>query len=391
MKLTKYFLKLKTKFKKKYFLCCFFFIIILSLGIYNTYNYKSLFLEFKTDFDNYEFSKANNILLTKECYNPIKSIFLSKDLNDYFSNKVAKISDDLNNSNISDEDALVQLKEINHYSILSKNDLLCVINSVNTYTNSQNNYDNGVEYYDDFNYTEAINSLKKVSPLSLNYDDALVYINKSKAKIKENLFIFCDELAEKDYYSKAINLLTDNISVIGNDSDIQNKISELKTKQQSYYDKKSEISEASSYALTSEILPTNINTLNIESNTSYFINVNLATQKTYVYKGKADSWQLIRTCPCSTGIDSEVTPSGSFATQEKGTWFFSEKYNQGGKYWTQITGDILFHSVPYARDKKTVLDYTLDEPSSHGCIRLSLEDAKWIYSTIPKGSKIIIK
>jgi hypothetical protein len=26
---------------------------------------------------------------------------------------------------------------------------------------------------------------------------------------------------------------------------------------------------------------------------------------------------------------------------------------------TQITGDILFHSLPFAKDKSTILDYTL--------------------------------
>ena len=161
--------------------------------------------------------------------------------------------------------------------------------------------------------------------------------------------------------------------------------------QQAYYDKNSSIAEASSEALTSTITPSNINTLNITSNTSYLINVNLDNQKTYVYKRKNNNWNLVRTCPCSTGISGEDTPCGSFYTQEKGNWFFSEKFQQGGKYWTQITGDILFHSVPFSRDKKTILDYTLNKPASHGCIRLSVDDAKWIYSNIPRGSKIIIK
>jgi len=156
-------------------------------------------------------------------------------------------------------------------------------------------------------------------------------------------------------------------------------------------DANSAIAEASSLALTSNISPNNINTLNIESSTSYLINVNLENQKTYIYTGKPNSWKLIKTYPCSTGIIGEETPVGSFFTKEKGDWFFCDKYAQGGKYWTQITGDILFHSVPFAKDKTTVLDYTLNKPSSHGCIRLSIADAKWIYTNIPKGSKVIVK
>ena len=225
----------------------------------------------------------------------------------------------------------------------------------------------------------------------MNYNYAVKYMNKSKEKIKENIFAYCDELASNDYYSKAISILSDSDTLSNNDPDVKNKISEFKSMQQAYYDKNSSIAEASSEALTSTITPSNINTLNITSNTSYLINVNLDNQKTYVYKRKNNNWNLVRTCPCSTGISGEDTPCGSFYTQEKGNWFFSEKFQQGGKYWTQITGDILFHSVPFSRDKKTILDYTLNKPASHGCIRLSVDDAKWIYSNIPRGSKIIIK
>ena len=100
---------------------------------------------------------------------------------------------------------------------------------------------------------------------------------------------------------------------------------------------------------------------------------------------------MIKTFSCSTGVSGEDTPSGSFTIKEKGDWFFSEEYKEGGKYWTQITGDILFHSVPFDKSKTTVLDYTMNKPSSHGCIRLSIDDAKWIFSNIPRGSKVIIK
>lgn len=388
MNKTNFLLKLK---RKSIFFSFILFSMILSIGIYNNYKYNLLLSEFKNNFNDYKFSEANNILLTKEIFNPVKSVFLTKDLDNYFSSKLDSISYGLTNYSISQEDALAMIKEINRYSILSKNDILCVSNLISIDDNSESNFNNGIQYFNDCNYNEALNSLKKVSPLDLNYDESLIYIDKCKSYIKENLFALCDDLASKDYYSKAINLLTDNLSLIGDDYDVTNKISELKIQLQNYYDKTSEIAEASSSALTSEISPNNINTLNIESNTPYFINVSIENQKTYVYQGTSDNWRLVRTCPCSTGIEEEPTPCGSFTTQEKGSWFFSEKYNQGGKYWTQITGDILFHSVPYSKDKTTVIDYTLNEPASHGCIRLSLDDAKWIYSNVPKGSKIIIK
>ena len=216
-------------------------------------------------------------------------------------------------------------------------------------------------------------------------------MNKSRKNIKENVFKYCDELVNNDYYSNALSIIDENNLLIKNDIDVKNKILEIKNKQQEYFDKNSEVIEASSFALVRDITPNNINTLNIQSDTQYLINVDINNQKTYIYKGKEDNWSLVKTFPCSTGIHGEETPKGSFTTKEKGDWFFSDKYDQGGKYWTQIVGDILFHSVPFARDKSTVLDYTLNEPSSHGCIRLSITDSKWIYNNVPKGSKVIIK
>ena len=80
-----------------------------------------------------------------------------------------------------------------------------------------------------------------------------------------------------------------------------------------------------------------------------------------------------------------------FSIKEKGEWFFSKKYNQGGKYWVQFLGNYLFHSTPFDKDKKTIVDYTLGTPASHGCIRLSVDDSKWLYDNIPKNTKVIIK
>ena len=356
-----------------------------------SYKYNKFIDTFKTNFNDYKFSEANNLLLTKQNFNPFKLFMMNNDISQYFNTKVNTLSEDIQNKNISSEDALIQLKEIQRYNIISYAELYDISASIDSIEDSTKNYNTGVDYFNNGKYLEAISCLKKVSTLDLNYSDSLIYLNNSKNKFKEDLLAYCDNLISNDYYNEALSKISNNSDILGDDINVKEKIVEIKTKQQEYLDKNSAIVEASSRALTTNISPNNINTLNIESTTSYFINVNLENQKTYIYKGKPDKWQLVRTCPCSTGISGEDTPSGSFSTKEKGDWFFSDKYEQGGKYWTQITGDILFHSVPFDKDKTTVLDYTMNKPSSHGCIRLSIDDAKWIYTNIPKGSKVIIK
>lgn len=368
----------------------FIILLIISILFFENYQYTKFFNNFKNNFINFNYAEANNSLIIDEQYNPIKIIKLKNDLSNFFNSELLKLSNEMKN-NSSNKDILIELNEIQRYSILPFDEIYDLADSSDLLKDSISNYNNGLKYFSEQDYAAAISAFSKVSPLDLNYNSSLKYIVQSRDSIKQNVFEYCDELMENDYYSKAISTLEDNSSLINNDNDIKEKISEIKNKQQAYYDKNSEMIEASSKALVCDITTENINELDIESNTKYLVNVSLKNQKTYVYKGKKNNWTLIKVFPCSTGITGEETPVGSFTVKEKGDWFFSNKYNQGGKYWTQIVGDILFHSVPFSRDKKTVVDYTLNKPSSHGCIRLSISDSKWIYTNIPKGSKVLIK
>lgn len=386
-----YYNKIRIKnVRKNIILLCILLISICAGCIYEYYRYTKLIDNFKSDFTNYNFSEANNLLLTKQNFNPFKLLIMNKDISKYFNNEINSLSEDIKNNNISSEDALMKIREIYRYNIIPYNELHNISVSIDLIKDSNQNYTDGLDSFNNGNYAKAISCFQKVSPLDLNYPKSLIYLNDSKDNLKKDLFNYCDNLVSNNYYTEALSKISE-IDVLANDINLKEKILEIKTKQKEYLDANSAIAEASSRALTSNISPSNINTLNIESSTSYLINVNLENQKTYIYTGKPDNWKLIKTCPCSTGIIGEETPVGSFSTKEKGDWFFSDKYAQGGKYWTQITGDILFHSVPFAKDKITVLDYTLNKPSSHGCIRLSIADAKWIYTNIPKGSKVIVK
>ncbi|WP_347460068.1 L,D-transpeptidase family protein [Clostridium pasteurianum] len=60
------------------------------------------------------------------------------------------------------------------------------------------------------------------------------------------------------------------------------------------------------------------------------------------------------------------------------------------KYYTQIKGNYLFYSVLFDKNG-TLLDGTLGKSASHGCVRLALENAKYIYDNAPIGSGIWIK
>ena len=66
--------------------------------------------------------------------------------------------------------------------------------------------------------------------------------------------------------------------------------------------------------------------------------------------------------------------------------------NVYGQYGTRIINSILFHSVPYEEQKKDTLEWweydKLGEKASAGCVRLTVEDAKWIYENCTPGTPV---
>lgn len=87
-----------------------------------------------------------------------------------------------------------------------------------------------------------------------------------------------------------------------------------------------------------------------------------------------------------------ATPLGTFRTPYKARW--NPLMGSYGQYCTQITGNFLFHSVPYYSMHENDLCYKLYNQlgtvCSHGCVRLTCADAKWIYDNCPLGTTVQI-
>ena len=362
-----------------------FVLIIVSVIIYEFFSYKLLVRNFTYYFDEKKFSNANNIVLTTENLNPFKAILLEKDLSQYFNNKLDYLSEAISDEEISLNDALDITKEIYRYNLSSSD-------NTTLFTNSDNDdFNKGVSLFNSQQYAKAYDSFNKINSSDSEYKNALSYMDKCKTNIKSDLLNQVDSLSSNHYYTKALGLIEDFNYILGNDNEILDKTNEIKNSRANYLAKQNEAAQAASASIINNISTSNINELVIESLTPYLIHVDLNAQKTYIYNGKLKNWNLEKTFTCSTGIKGEETPQGVYTIKEKGQWFFSEQYNQGGKYWVQFLGDYLFHSLPYNKEKTNIVDHTLGTPASHGCIRLKDEDSKWIYDNIPKGTKVIIK
>lgn len=131
-----------------------------------------------------------------------------------------------------------------------------------------------------------------------------------------------------------------------------------------------------------------VNTSNLTSTTNYLIWVDTKNFKTNIFKGSNGNWTLVHSYLCSIGKASTPTPKGIFKIGIRGLYFGKER-GYICRYYTQFKGNYLFHSIIYNLDG-SVRDGRLGKAISDGCIRLALENAKWIWDNIPQGSTVKI-
>jgi lipoprotein-anchoring transpeptidase ErfK/SrfK len=133
-------------------------------------------------------------------------------------------------------------------------------------------------------------------------------------------------------------------------------------------------------------------TASAENNSPYFIKVNKQQNCLTIYEKDEDGKYTVpvKAMTCSTGW---ATPLGTYNTMIKYRW----KLLMGdvwGQYSTRIVKGILFHSVWYYEKDPSTLSATqynkLGTDASHGCIRLTVADAKWIYDNCPVGTTVEI-
>ncbi|MFD3157491.1 cell wall-binding repeat-containing protein [Haloimpatiens sp. FM7330] len=133
--------------------------------------------------------------------------------------------------------------------------------------------------------------------------------------------------------------------------------------------------------MTTQQLEAYINKKGFSSRTKYFIWVDLNRQIINVFTGSKAHWKYKVSFSCATGKNVTPTVRGNFAIGDRGGSFYS-KYGVGAKYWIRFYGNYLFHSI-LVNTKGTVVDSTLGKRASHGCIRVGMNNIKWMYYNVP--------
>ncbi len=102
---------------------------------------------------------------------------------------------------------------------------------------------------------------------------------------------------------------------------------------------------------------------------------------------------LVRRMICSTGTRANPTPLKTVnGAKGRARWGYFPEWGSHAQYLTRIDSKNAFHSVLYSSPNSMSLVVgayeALGTRASHGCVRLLVDDAKWIYDNCPSGTPI---
>jgi lipoprotein-anchoring transpeptidase ErfK/SrfK len=124
------------------------------------------------------------------------------------------------------------------------------------------------------------------------------------------------------------------------------------------------------------------------SKTKYLVLCDTKNFFTGVFTGSQGNWKLVRFICVSVGKESTPTKKGSFTIKNKKKKFFSGAVRC--KYCTRFVKAYYFHSLPYSWNGKYIVSSRLAQRCTHGCVRMELGDAKYIYRKVPTKSRVIV-
>ena len=133
-----------------------------------------------------------------------------------------------------------------------------------------------------------------------------------------------------------------------------------------------------------------------ENKNKYYVKVNNTANVVTIYTKDSEGNYTVPVKAMICSIGTATPTSGKYKLNgTKHRWHTLFGHTPGtyvyGQYTTAIVGNILFHSVPYTtKGDPSTLEYLeydkLGTKASAGCIRLTVQDAAWIYNNISTGT-----
>ena len=133
-----------------------------------------------------------------------------------------------------------------------------------------------------------------------------------------------------------------------------------------------------------------------------WLTVFMGSQSVVCFIARDGEWNVERVMICSCSDAKHQTPLGMHYIYSKYKYKAMTRMNGimvYAQYACRFRGHYLFHTVPiggshrnsqkYGKKQMLVAEYErLGEPASHGCVRLLVGDAYWIYKHCKRGTKV---
>jgi hypothetical protein len=119
----------------------------------------------------------------------------------------------------------------------------------------------------------------------------------------------------------------------------------------------------------------------------WYLELNLRRQRLYL-RGSAGELYEFKVSSGAPWIPKGIeTPTGLFTLQTKATRAISRQFdNTPMLYWMGFSGNVGFHAL----EGWSYYRHLGHRASSHGCVRLSREDAQFLYRLLPRGTPILV-
>lgn len=143
------------------------------------------------------------------------------------------------------------------------------------------------------------------------------------------------------------------------------------------------------------------------SNTNYLVLCDKTTYTVCIYKGSKGNWKRIKgpwRCThggsrtpayTSDGKEKYITFTGRL-TKRSATWGWGDFEYTSAAFCMNLSSGNFFHSVLFNKGSRSnpynlsPVDGQLGTNWSHGCIRLALPNAEWVWDNIPAGTRAVV-
>ena len=132
---------------------------------------------------------------------------------------------------------------------------------------------------------------------------------------------------------------------------------------------------------------------NESSDTKYMVTISIDYHRVNVFENVDGEWAMKYQWACTTGENDKVDENGHYTP--RGSWqvrFKTKSFGDTFSVWyaTNFYKAFYTHSILYNHGSMSVVqDGRLGVSASHGCVRLSMSHAKWIYENCAKGTRVV--